>query len=138
MKVLGLDGCGYRLKNGDRLSDRPRSRGHRQARQLLQELFPFDSIWEEVFLPGCLSALYLDFLLPSRLLAVEVQGPQHQEYVEHFHKDEAGFRKSQLRDRNKMQFCQENRITLVQLESDDECRWRRKIIQAIFGEGRSD
>jgi hypothetical protein len=129
MKIVGLDGKEYRLK-GERREPgdtRPRSAGHLRARSLLNELFGLEPIWEEVFLPGCKGALYLDFFLPRRMLAIEVQGAQHFTCVAHFHGGVAGFRKQRERDARKREFCEVNGIRLVELkdgESDGEWRGR--------------
>lgn len=129
MKVKGLDGrvhnfSGQRVEPGD---TRPRSSGHLRARVLLNELFGLEPIWEEVFLPGCKGSLYLDFFLPRRMLAVEVQGQQHFSCVPHFHGGAAGFRKQRERDARKREFCEMNGIRLVELK-DNECNdWRGKL-----------
>lgn len=138
MKVLGLDGKEYKLALASRLAaegdSRPRSKGHLLCRQLLRELYPFDAVCEEVALPGFgATALYLDFLLPSRKLAVEVQGRQHLEYVPHYHGSKAGFAKAQLRDRRKAEFLRLNGITLVALDDSDTSGWREALRAAFLG-----
>lgn len=103
-----------------------RSKLHQRALQLLKELYPSDKILEEVKVPG--SALRLDLFLPSLNLAVEVQGQQHSKYNLHFHKGIAGFLNSNARDDRKRQFCEQNKITLVELPWDeDDYRWSLRI-----------
>jgi hypothetical protein len=89
---------------------------------------------EEVPLPGShkpsrKSTLFVDFLIPSASLAVEVHGRQHFEFVAHFHGDKRGFRKSKARDKDKVNWLELNSITLVTLnylETEDE--WKERII----------
>jgi hypothetical protein len=108
------------------------SAGHKLARALLKELFPLDTIYEEVSLPGSATSknktLYADFYLRSRSMIVEVQGEQHSEHIPFFHKTKANFFKGQMRDRVKQDWCEMNGITLIELpvsETVDE--WRDRI-----------
>lgn len=138
MKVLGLDGKEYKLSLADRMAaagdSRARSSGHLLARTILRELYPFDAICEEVTLPGCSdSALFLDFLLPARKLALEINGRQHAEYVPFFHGSKAGFAKSQVRDKKKAEFLRLNGITLVTLDDDRTDGWRDALRAAFLG-----
>ena len=84
---------------------------------ILNELFPNDVILEEFFIPG--DSLYIDFLLPRRKLAVEVHGRQHFEYSQFFHGSKENFRKSQQRDRRKLEWCSLNKIQMVAINHDD-------------------
>ena len=77
MKVKGLDGR-ERTWNLAKFINNKRdvvSEGHRKARELLTEMFPFEKVLEEVTLPG--EQLYADFYIQSERLMVEVQGVQH-------------------------------------------------------------
>ncbi|PKY47908.1 hypothetical protein RhiirA4_463307 [Rhizophagus irregularis] len=44
--------------------------------------------------------------------AIEVQGPQHEKYIEFFHRDPNNFIKQQARDQLKKELCEENQISL--------------------------
>ena len=138
LRAIGFDGR-ERLWNvskhvvyGD--DKRPRSKLHISARKLLRQIFPYDTILEEVPLPGShkpsrRSTLFVDFLIPSESLAVDVNGRQHFEFVAHFHGDKVGFRKSKARDRDKANWLQINSIALVALSySESEDEWKRRII----------
>ena len=138
MRAIGFDGR-ERLWNvskhvvyGD--DKRPRSKLHISARKLLRQIFPYDTILEEVPLPGShkpsrKSTLFVDFLIPSHSLAVEVHGRQHFEFVAHFHGNRQGFRKSKARDRDKGNWLYNNDIQLVILSySGTEDEWRESII----------
>ena len=135
MKVLGLDGREYHLnladycRRGD--DDRPRSHGHLLARILLRGYYPCDQLLEEVPLYGCGTVLYLDFFLPLRRIAVEVQGEQHYQQVKHFHPTRMDYLRARGRDVQKRQWCSLNGISLVELpygETEDD--WRNRILAA--------
>ena len=143
LKAIGFDGRERLWKlskcivSGDQ--KRPRSKLHILARKLLHEQFPYDRILEEVPLPGShkpsrKSTLFVDFLIPSSSLAVEVHGRQHFEFVAHFHSDMRGFRKSKARDRDKINWLKINSIDLITLSySETEDGWRKRIINRTIG-----
>lgn len=137
MKVVGINGKEYvwNLSEYDVFNDdkRKRSKYHIRARKILKEVFHSYRILEEVKLPGSTeshkkSVLYLDFLIPTISLAIEVHGQQHYVYSPFFHKSKADFLKSKARDEDKIDWCKLNNIRLITLkysESDDE--WRQRI-----------
>lgn len=84
--------------------------------QLIKSKFPADTILEEFSLPGN-STLFLDFYLPSRKIAFEIQGRQHKEYVPFFHGSPAGFKEAVGRDTAKRRWCEINGITLYAIDS---------------------
>lgn len=53
-----------------------------------------------------------DFFIPSKKIAIEVQGAQHYVYTKHFHKKRSDFTKAQERDRIKIRYCLANSIKL--------------------------
>lgn len=130
MKVVDLSGRqhtwnlkGYTVDPGD---TRPRSQGHLACRALLKKLFPLDVVCEEVSTPD---GLFIDFFLPNRKLAIEIQGVQHDQYVPFFHKTKPNFYKAQGRDQRKRQFCELNGFKLVELYPDEEeSEWIKKIL----------
>lgn len=85
------------------------------AGQKLRKKYPSDVILEEVHIPD---GFYLDFFIPSRKIAVEVQGEQHSEFIPHFHKNKAGFVRSQDRDARKAEWCRINDIDLIYVDKD--------------------
>ena len=143
LRAVGFDGRERQwnvskcVVSGD--DPRPRSNLHILARKILRSEFPYDRILEEVPLPGShkpsrKSTLFVDFLIPSSSLAVEVHGRQHFEFVAHFHGDVQGFRKSKARDRDKARWLEINSITLVVLNySETENEWRQRIINREIG-----
>ena len=134
MKVVGLNGRSYNINinkfvvQGSKSPNK--SQYHLKARKLLREMYPY-VIMEEVSLPGVSGlALYMDFLVPSLMMGVEVHGRQHYEFVPHFHKNKSSYLQSRRRDAEKKQWCEHNDIVLVELKySDDEETWRQQIEQ---------
>jgi hypothetical protein len=134
MKVTGLNGREYNLdlKKYDKKNARC-SKYHARAREILKENFGGYSIYEEVKLPGSTSSakksvLYLDFLVPNAKIGIEVHGNQHFEYVPFFHKSKAGFLFSQMRDRDKAEWCELNEIELIVFRFDEpDENWRKQI-----------
>lgn len=133
MKVKGLNGREYqwKLTNKQVVSEtRPRSAGHKLARELLQKLFPFEVALEEVTIPGCETALYLDFVVVRQKLVIEVQGEQHRKYNPHFHRTPAGFVKQRKRDQAKRDWCAINGLKLAELHDNRLEEWPTRIATA--------
>jgi hypothetical protein len=127
---MGLDGKEHKLiLQSTKRKTRAKSAPHQKALSLLLEILPGVVIFEEVTLPGC--GLYLDIFLPSISLAVEVHGRQHYEFVPFFHKTKADFLLARKRDRDKLEWCNLNDITLVVLPYDGEDEWKNLISSAI-------
>lgn len=85
-----------------------------QVGEILDDLFPGCHVLEEFPCKG--DALYLDFFIPRRLIAVEVQGDQHKKFNPFFHKTQADFLAQKNRDRRKVQWCEINKIHLVKID----------------------
>jgi hypothetical protein len=131
MKITGLDGRVYNWSptGRGRGNERPSSRPHQRARRLLARLFPLERRLEEVHLPGGFGALYADFYLPALGLVVEVQGPQHDDFIPHFHGDITGYWRSQSRDDRKRQWCERNNLRLIELPHDeDDAAWQTRLL----------
>ena len=131
MKLIGLDDKEYTISLSKYINKpkvKNKSNLHIIAREILRQLFPLDKIAEEVYLPGCSTALYVDFLIASKKLACEVQGSQHTRHIRHFHKSKMDFAKAKARDREKREILELNNITLVELNYDDIGGWERAII----------
>lgn len=82
--------------------------------EILAERYPGQAVLEEFGLPG--ENLRLDFFLPRKKLAVEVQGDQHKHYNAFFHKDKRAFKAAQERDKRKAEWCRINGVQLVQID----------------------
>ena len=61
------------------------------------------------------SRLQLDFYLSELNLAIEVQGPQHFNFIEFFHKDADGFERRQTFDAFKREACEFRGVQLVEV-----------------------
>lgn len=134
MKVIGLDGRSHNLQFNKNI--RQCSKGHEKARNLLKVIFPNDFIYEEVTLKGTKKFnkpdLYADFIIPAHRVLVEVHGNQHYEQNNFFHDSKVDFIEGQKRDKRKIEWCQLNNITYIELpckENEDE--WRRRISDGI-------
>lgn len=134
MKVTGLDGREYSWSAARKQGkSNKKSKLHKKARKVLNEIFPFDRVLEEVSLPGTRSqtrktTLFADFYIPNRSLIIEVHGRQHFEYVSFFHEDRLAFHKAKARDRDKRSWCELNHIALIEfLFNESEEEWRGKL-----------
>jgi hypothetical protein len=132
MIVRDLDGeesflklIGHTTNPGD---SRPRSEYHLNARTLLHEVFPTCLILEEIgFNIRKGDTLYLDFYIPLLKLAVEVHGEQHYKYVPFYHHTLQGFFKHQKRDRDKREWCELNKIRLVEFKFNEPGEWKKQL-----------
>lgn len=123
MQVTGLDGKLHVLdlrpgKNELRDADLCRSSIQYNCGQLLKKRYPLDRILEEIHLPG--TSLYLDFFIPSRKIAFEIHGIQHDKFVPFFHGSRGEYHQSQQRDINKEKWCRINKIDLYTIRSVEE------------------
>lgn len=138
MKVVGLNNREYNLDLKKYIvlpSDtKKKSKYHLSARILLNDIFKGYSVYEEVKLPGSRtpnkqSVLFLDFFVPYFNLAVEVHGAQHYEFCRFFHKTKADFLNQVRRDEIKKEWCELNKIHLIELSyKDSEEIWREQIV----------
>lgn len=90
-------------------------------------------ILEEVSLPG--SRLVADFLIPNYKLMIEVHGEQHYTANSFFYDNPLDFKRAQLRDVKKKEWCELNEIDFIELsykETLDE--WEQRI-KRQFKEG---
>lgn len=83
--------------------------------QIIKKRYPLDPILEDVTIPE--TRLSIDFYIPHRKLAVEVQGEQHDEMNPYFHKSNADFEEQKQRDELKRFFCDLNGIKLLELRT---------------------
>ncbi len=110
------------------LKDRPRSKLHLEARELLKSIFPMYTILEEVPLPG--TRLFIDFYIIEKLFSLEVQGQQHYEFNGFYFQHKYNWINALNRDLKKAQWCEINNITLVELRYDRIKQWRDIITAA--------
>lgn len=82
---------------------------------VLSQIFDGLTIYYEFYIDG----VYIDFLIPSIKLAIEVDGVQHENFNKFFHKNGAHFLNSIRRDEKKEAICKINNITLVRIPQDE-------------------
>jgi hypothetical protein len=130
MKLLGLDGKEYiyNFKKICREVENPSSL-HLSARAVIKKTFGLCSIYEEVQLLG--SRLVADFFIPDMKVMIEVHGQQHYKFVKQFHKTEAGFIRSKIRDVNKKEWCDINEFSYIELPFDKIDSWKNIIEEYI-------
>ena len=95
--------------------------------QMIYLKYPLDPILEDITIPD--TRLSLDFYLPQRKIAFEIQGEQHSEMNPFFHDSIEDFEKQLHRDEIKELFCELNNIKLIKLHSIKEA-------EAHFGKPR--
>ncbi len=134
MIINGLDGREYSWNpSASEAKCTKRSSLHIKAKDLLDKLFPYDRILEEVSLPGSKterrrSTLRADLFIPNRNLIIEVHGEQHYKFNKFFYKDKLSFYRAKARDSEKKEWCHLNDITLIEFNyNEDLDDWRRKI-----------
>lgn len=115
-------------KNYNRKNRSGKSKYHIKARNLLNEIFPYSSLYEEVTLPND-PVLYADFFIPDKSLIVEVHGEQHYEYSPFFHKDKMSFYLAKARDRKKIEWCSINNLRIAILPFNEEDSWKQILTQ---------
>lgn len=96
---------------------------------ILAEIYPGDIICEEFPCVG--EGLQLDFFIPRKKVAVEVQGRQHNKFIEFFHVDADGFKAQCARDLRKAEWCELNKIRLVKIDVGEH---RENIINLVLDE----
>lgn len=137
--VIGLDGREYRWNysfNSHRSQRANKSKPHIAAVKLIKSLYPFYGIFEEVSLPGSKSLmgrgmLYCDIFIPGMSLVVEVHGEQHYKYIPFFHETKGDFARAQKRDRDKIEWCELNDLSIAILPHDKEDQWETIINTAM-------
>jgi hypothetical protein len=132
MIVKDLDGNNHNwqlIGNSSHAKAVNKSALHLQARTLLKDLFPTLSILEEVSIPLRRSeTLYLDFYIPMIKVCVETHGEQHYKFVGHYHHNMMGFMKHKKRDKEKIEWCQLNNITYIELPfNETPDNWSERI-----------
>ena len=93
------------------------SKGAQAVKDFIRRHFSNDLWMEEYRLPRCL--LRVDFLNATRKFAIEFNGPQHEGFVKHFHRDRVGYAASFGRDLAKAEFLEGNGYKLVEIREDD-------------------
>lgn len=98
---------------------------------LLKEAFPFVRVQEEFFITYKGQKLFVDFYLPSYLIAIEVHGAQHDKFVAHFHGSAEGWKAHKKRDRLKEEWASVNNITYVVIREADIPNSKEALLERI-------
>jgi very-short-patch-repair endonuclease len=113
------------------------SRGETELGELLKREFPHHHVFAQypikVESNRGRATLYLDYCIPTLLLAFEADGRQHEEYIPFFHKDSRTFLRGRNNDKRKTQWLQDHGYTLIRFshrEKIDQESLRRKIAQS--------
>jgi len=122
MKFKTLDGKDRTLKNIKssiiKWDGKSRSKFQLQVKQFLKKYWQGDVVFEELKIVG--TRLSLDFFNANKKVAIEVQGQQHFTYVPFFHGNRANYLSQIKRDVKKFEFCELNKINLVEIYPKDE------------------
>mgnify|MGYP003631763538 CR=1 FL=1 len=90
-----------------------------KVKNFLKEYWAKYLVYEEFPVYG--TRLRVDFLNASKMIAIEVQGEQHDKVVKHFHGNKQGFFESLERDRQKREWLDMNDFQLIEI-SDKETK----------------
>ena len=139
IRVIGFDQREHKFnfaKNKSRKYLENKSSLHTKTREIIKELFPNLSVYEEVTLPGSKrigrsSLLYADFFIPELMLIIEAHGRQHYQYCSFFHKDKMDFLNAKKRDLDKIEWCEINNIKIAVLPFDRKEEWKQLILQTV-------
>jgi len=100
----------------------------------LAKVFPNEQVTKQFPIKVRGRTLYVDRVLQSRKVAIEVDGRQHSEFVEHFHKDAEGFKDSKERDRLKDGMLKFLGYAVVRFKHDETITaalLRKRVLKAL-------
>jgi len=86
---------------------------------VLKKVFPHNVIIKEHYVSFKGARLFFDFYIKDLGVMVEAQGRQHNEFIQHFHVDRAGFMASKRRDSLKYEYCEKEDLILISFNDDD-------------------
>jgi hypothetical protein len=88
------------------------------TKAFLESFWKDHVVFEEFPVAG--TRLRFDFYNANKQVAVEVHGAQHTKFVPFFHKRRSGFVSQLRRDQQKVDFCELNKIRLVEIYKASE------------------
>lgn len=86
--------------------------------------FPYEVILEEFPIPG--TRMKLDFFLPNKSIAIEIDGTQHDEFNSFFHGEKTTSTKffgQVSRDVKKHEWCEINDFDLIRIKESKDLEW---------------
>lgn len=100
----------------------------------LTNVFPNEIITPEYYIRYKGNRLFFDYYIRGLGVLIECQGEQHYKFVKHFHGTVDNFRRAKKRDNLKIEFAEENNLTLVffydKLDKIDEALILKRIHEA--------
>jgi len=93
------------------------SAGQRYLFDLCIKIYPANRVEWELYIPD--TNQRFDIFLIDYGIAIEYQGRQHYEYVEHFHKDDLGYIDSIKKDRIKLEWATNNGIVILYFDDSN-------------------
>jgi hypothetical protein len=122
MKFKTLDGKDRVVKNLKKTlikwDAKSRSKIQKNVKDFLKPFWLGDVVFEEMKVAG--TRLSLDFYNANKRIAIEVQGEQHFKFIPFFHGNRNTYLKQIKRDVKKIEFCEINNITLVEIFPEDK------------------
>jgi hypothetical protein len=122
MKFKTLDGKDRVVKNLKnslvKWDAKSRSKLQQKVKLFLKSYWQGDVVFEEMKVAG--TRLSLDFYNANKKIAIEVQGEQHFKFVPFFHNTRGSYLKQIKRDVKKIEFCELNKIQLIEIFPNDE------------------
>jgi len=98
----------------------------------LKNLYSFDKIEKEYYINYKNTRLFFDFFIRSLQVLVECDGEQHYKYVSHFHNTIEDFYAQRRRDNLKIEYCEENNLTLVRFYDKKDTITEQLILNRIY------
>lgn len=93
---------------------------HKDVLSAVRECYSAETIIEEEPIKLTNKVLFLDIYIPRLKMAFECDGEQHFKYSKFFHGNAINFANQRKNDKEKEDFCNINRITLVRIRYDDK------------------
>lgn len=100
--------------------------------EILKEEFIFTTIEKEYYINYRNTRLLFDFYVKSLGILIECQGRQHTEFVKHFHGQVENFYAQKRRDNLKVEYCEENNLTLVYFYDTIDVITNKLILDRIY------
>jgi len=79
----------------------------------IKEVFPLSAVVKEHYVRYNRERLFFDFFIKNLGILVEVQGEQHFKFNKHFHGSVESFKAAKRRDNLKLEYAEEEGLTLV-------------------------
>lgn len=105
---------------------------HKYYFALTKEIFPQETIDEEVTLNVYGKHLYFDIYVPKRKILIELQGSQHVRFVKFFHGIKDNFLSQKKRDKIKVDWAQNNGYTLLAFDKKiSKGKFMKEILKSM-------